>query len=290
MKYQKLLIFVVLKLCLLQTVFAQSTQDSTRLRILDLENSGDPIGKYVTEVLRLAIKHSGVTYSLEKIPSVSTPQVRLIEDLSHNRGILDLMWTMTSDEREAQLLPIRIPIDKGLMGWRIAFINPEMAERMKAIKSLEELGTLKAGQGYFWPDTQILRHNKLPVVTGTAAALPLMLSERRFDYFPRSIIEIWNEQSKHPELKREVDTSMILHYPTALYFFVAPNQKQLAENIRRGLELSITNGSFEQLFTQYCRPFIVKADLKNRRIFELENPLIQQTSLPLQRAKFWFSP
>jgi hypothetical protein len=290
MKYQKLLIFIVLKLCLLQTVFAQSTQDSTRLRILDLENSGDPIGKYVTEVLRLAIKHSGVTYSLEKIPSVSTPQVRLIEDLSHNRGILDLMWTMTSDEREAQLLPIRIPIDKGLMGWRIAFINPEMADRMKAIKSLEELGTLKAGQGYFWPDTQILRHNKLPVITGTAAALPLMLSERRFDYFPRSIIEIWNEQSKHPELKREVDTSMILHYPTALYFFVAPNQKQLAEDIRRGLELSITNGSFEQLFTQYCRPFIVKADLKNRRIFELENPLIQQTSLPLQRSKFWFSP
>jgi hypothetical protein len=290
MKYQKLLIFIVLKLCLLQTVFAQSTQDSTRLRILDLENSGDPIGKYVTEVLRLAIKHSGVTYSLEKIPSVSTPQVRLIEDLSHNRGILDLMWTMTSDEREAQLLPIRIPIDKGLMGWRIAFINPEMADRMKAIKSLDELGTLKAGQGYFWPDTQILRHNKLPVITGTAAALPLMLSERRFDYFPRSIIEIWNEQSKHPELKREVDTSMILHYPTALYFFVAPNQKQLAEDIRRGLELSITNGSFEQLFTQYCRPFIVKADLKNRRIFELENPLIQQTSLPLQRSKFWFSP
>ncbi len=290
MKYQKLFALILFKLCLVQTVFAQTAQDSTRLRILDLENSGDPIGKYVTEVLRLAIKHSGVAYSLEKIPSVSTPQVRLIEDLSHNRGILDLMWTMTSDERETQLLPIRIPIDKGLMGWRIAFINPEMAERMKAIKSIQDLSTLKAGQGYFWPDTQILRHNKLPVITGTAGALPLMLSERRFDYFPRSIIEIWNEQSKHPEIKREVDTSMVLHYPTALYFFVAPNQKQLAEDIRRGLELSIANGSFEQLFTQYCRPFIVKADLKNRRIFELENPLIQQSSLPLQRPKFWFSP
>ncbi len=290
MKYQKLLVFILLKLCLTQTVFAQAVHDNRRLRILDLENSDDPIGKYATEVLRLAIKHSDVRYTLEKIPAVTTPQVRLIEDLSHNRGILDLMWTMTSDEREAQLLPIRIPIDKGLMGWRIAFINPEMAERMKGIKSIQDLSTLKAGQGYFWPDTQILRHNKLPVVTGTAAALPQMLSERRFDYFPRSIIEIWNEQSKHPEMKREIDTSMILRYPTALYFFVAPEQKQLAEDLRRGLELSIANGSFEQLFTQYCRPFIVKADLKNRRIFELENPLIQQSSLPLQRSKFWFTP
>ena len=86
MTYQKRLIFLLLMLCLVQTVFAQTAHDSTRLRILDLENSDDPIGKYATEVLRLAIKHSGVAYTLEKVPAVTTPQVRLIEDLSHNRG------------------------------------------------------------------------------------------------------------------------------------------------------------------------------------------------------------
>lgn len=272
------------------SAYAQNTSTSTRLRILDLENSGDPIGKYVTEVLRLAIKQSGTNYVLEKVPTVSTPQVRLIEDLSQSRGDLDLMWTMTSDEREAQLLPIRIPIDKGLMGWRIAFINPELAEQMKTVRSIQDLSKLKAGQGYFWPDTKILMHNNLPVVTGTAAALPLMLSQKRFDYFPRSIIEIWNEQSTHPELHRQIDSSIILHYPTALYFFVAPTQKKLAEDIRKGLEAAIADGSFDQLFNQYCRPFIIKAELKNRRIFELKNPLIQQSTLPLKRAELWFTP
>lgn len=137
MKYQKLLVFIILKFYLVQTVFAQAVHDNRRFRILDIENSDDPIGKYATEVSRLAIKHSDVRYTLEKIPAVTTPQVRLIEDFSHNRGILDLMWTMTSDEREAQSMAIRIPIDKGLMGWRFAFINPEMAERMKSTKSIQ---------------------------------------------------------------------------------------------------------------------------------------------------------
>lgn len=283
---------LVVAACLLPSLFAhaQTRQESNNLRILDLENSGDPIGKYATEVLRLSIKKSGINYGISKMPAVTTPQVRLIEEMSHNRGDLDVMWTMTSDERESQLLPIRIPIDKGLMGWRIAFINADMRDSMKAITNIKQLARFKAGQGYYWPDTTILRHNGLPVVTGTAAALPSMLQQHRFDYFPRSIIEIWNEQSNHPEYTREIDSNIVLHYPTALYFFVAPEQKKLAEDLKRGLELAIADGSFEQLFNQYCKPFIVKANIKNRLVIELKNPLIQRSQLPLQRPELWFSP
>lgn len=281
---------VAIACCVTLPNHAYAQANTMRLRILDLESSGDPIGKYATEVLRLAIKRSAVPYSLEKLPAVTTPQVRLIDEMSHGHGELDVMWTMTSDERESQLLPIRIPIDKGLMGWRIAFVNPEFSERLKAVKTIQDLSQYSAGQGYFWPDTTILRHNGLPVVTGTAAALPLMLSQRRFDYFPRSVIEIWNEQAKHPELDREIDTAIVLHYPTALYFFVAPTQKKLAEDLRRGLELAIADGSFEQLFTQYCRPFIVKANINSRRVLELKNPLINKSSLPLWRHELWFEP
>ncbi|MBC3882658.1 hypothetical protein H8K35_14795 [Undibacterium sp. LX40W] len=290
--FRRFITFILVTACLspITLLRAETRTESNNLRILDLENSGDPIGKYVTEVLRLAIKKSSVNYVISKMPAVTTPQVRLIEEMSHNRGDLDVMWTMTSDERETQLLPIRIPIDKGLMGWRISFINAELRESMKAIKDIKQLAKFKAGQGYFWPDTTILRHNGLPVVTGTAAALPSMLQQRRFDYFPRSIIEIWNEQNNHPEYVREIDSNIVLHYPTALYFFVAPEQKKLADDIKRGLELAITDGSFEQLFNQYCKPFIVKANMKNRVILELKNPLIQQSKLPLQRPELWFDP
>lgn len=269
---------------------AKVDPETKAIRILDLENANDPIGKYVTEVLRLAIKKHGNHYSIVKMPAVTTPQVRLIEEMSQDRGDLDVMWTMTSDEREAQLLPIRIPIDKGLMGWRISFVNSENPRLLKAIKTINELGQLKAGQGYFWPDTTILRHNGLQVVTGTAAALPSMLVQGRFDYFPRSIIEIWNEQSKQPNLSREVDPHLALHYPTALYFFVSPKQKTLAEDLRRGLETAIADGSFEQLFNEYCKPFILRANLKSRVVLDLKNPLLQKSSLPLHRAELWYSP
>ena len=40
--------------------------------------------------------------------------------LASSQGTVDICWTMSTDERETQILPIRIPIDKGLIGWRIA--------------------------------------------------------------------------------------------------------------------------------------------------------------------------
>ncbi|MBC7404474.1 MAG: transporter substrate-binding domain-containing protein [Cytophaga sp.] len=261
-----------------------------RLRIQDLEKTHDPIAAYVVEILALAIKKSGEAYVIEKLSSPLVPQARQIVDLSNNRGDLDVIWTMTSDEREAQILPIRIPIDKGFFGWRIAFVNADQAHLLQAIKTKADLAKFKAGQGYLWPDTDILRSNGLPVVTGSDESLPSMLKAKRFDYFPRPVIAIWTEQKNHPELNLAIDTTFVLHYPTAFYFFVAPNQKKLAQDLTKGLERAIEDGSFDAVFNKYFQTFIKQADIKNRLIFDLNNPLIKAGSLPLNRAKLWFRP
>lgn len=261
-----------------------------RLRIQDLEKAHDPIAAYVVEILALAIKKSGEAYVIEKLSGAPVPQARQIVDLSHNRGDLDVIWTMTSDEREAQILPIRIPIDKGFFGWRIAFVNADQANLLQSIKTKADLAKFKAGQGYLWPDTDILRSNGLPVVTGSDESLPSMLKAKRFDYFPRPVIAIWTEQKNHSELNLAIDTTVALHYPTAFYFFVAPNQKKLAQDLTKGLERAIADGSFDAVFNKYFQTFIKQADIKNRLIFDLNNPLIKAGSLPLNRAKLWFRP
>lgn len=278
-----------LNLCA-SNAYAETTKDPERLRILDLEKNNDPIGKYVIEILKLAIKKSETPYFLEKLPSVKTPQHRIIQEMSQYRGELDVIWTMTSDERETQLLPIRIPIDKGLMGWRIAFVKTDQAQLLHSVKSLKDLAKLKAGQGYYWPDTEVLKSSGLPVITANAGALFGMLESGRFDYFPRSIIEIWNEQASHSDLPLTVDSALALHYPTAMYFFVAPDRKKLADDLREGLERAIADGSFEAVFNHYCKPFILKAELKNRQVFDLKNPLLTVSSLPLKRSELWYRP
>jgi hypothetical protein len=269
---------------------AQPLKNPQRIRIQDLEKARDPIASYIVEILALAIQKSGEAYVIEKLPGAPIPQARQIIDMGHNRGDLDVIWTMTSDERETQVLPIRIPIDKGFFGWRIAFVHGENANLLNAVKTKADLAKFKAGQGYLWPDTDILRSNGLPVVTGSDETLPSMLKARRFDYFPRPIIAIWTEQKNHPELNLAIDTTVVLHYPTAFYFFVAPKQKKLADDLTNGLERAIADGSFEAVFNKYFQAFIKQADIKNRIIFDLHNPLIKADSLPLNRPKLWFHP
>ena len=261
------------------------------IRIQDLEKEYGIIESYIIEILGLAIKKSGEAYILEKLSGEPVPQARQIFELSQSRGKFDVIWTMTSDERESQILPIRIPIDKGLFGWRIAFVLADKVPTLKAVKTMADLAKLRAGQGYLWPDTEILKQNGLSVVTGSDDNLANMLKAKRFDYFPRPVIAIWNEQKNQNEYKDLIiNDTFILHYPTAFYFFVAPNQKRLAEVITKGLERSIADGSFELVFNKYFKTLIQQTDIKNRLIFELENPLIKSTSLPLNRHSLWYKP
>ncbi|WP_348245952.1 hypothetical protein, partial [Salmonella enterica] len=59
---------------------------------------------------------------------------------------LDVLWSMTSRRREAQLLPIRIPLLKGLMGYRVFIIRAEDEPWFRSLKELDQLRELTAGQ------------------------------------------------------------------------------------------------------------------------------------------------
>jgi hypothetical protein len=63
----------------------------------------------------------------------------------------------------------------------------------------------------------------------------------------------------------------------------------LADEIRRGLEAAIADGSFDRLFYSYFATKIAAADLERRHVVDLPNPL-RGPSLPLARKSLWFSP
>ncbi|MDE2431091.1 MAG: hypothetical protein KGM99_20405, partial [Burkholderiales bacterium] len=213
------------------------------------ESKLDTRPDYFVRVLALALSKSGVQYELHA-HEIRMTQVRALRQLEQNDGI-DVAWTMTSKERESALLPIRIPLDKGLFGWRIFLINPDEQQIFSNITTLQQLRPLSAGQGYDWPDVPILQANQLTVVPGTNyEALFRMLQARRFQYFPRSILEIWDEQKNHQNLGLVIEKKLALHYPTCLYFFVNKQNKNLAALLERGLHQAIRDGSFQRLFDE----------------------------------------
>ncbi|OYU44444.1 MAG: hypothetical protein CFE44_12880 [Burkholderiales bacterium PBB4] len=250
----------------------------------------DPHWEYPVRLLELGLKKSGIDYQLRPSNRAGILQGRAILALERGDPEVTLLWTMTDKEREAKLLPIRIPIYKGLIGWRIPIVRASDKDRFKHIKTKEDLLRYTAGQGHDWPDTPILRSNGFQVKTSSYYdGLFSMLALGRFDFFPRSMAEIWGEvaTSKTPGLV--VEPHIVLHYPAAFYYFVSKRNPQLARDLERGLNLAIADGSFDALFQEYHGDTIARAGIKGRTIIRLAPPRLPPET-PLQRRELWLNP
>lgn len=250
------------------------------------ESATDERSEYITKVLTLALEKSGVAYQVR--PSVLVmPKGRSLEQLKQGLDV-DVISAVTTREREIELLPIRIPIDKGLLGWRLLLIHAGNRHKFESIKNLEQLRNYQAGLAHDWADVGILRANGLRVVNGANyETLFNMLQAERFDYFPRSVVEIWDEEKNHKGMDIEVETSLLLHYRSAQYFFVNKENKELAADIERGLLRAVKDGSFDVLFEHYNGPFLRRANMKSRTVIELENPSLP-VDMPLAERAFWY--
>lgn len=249
------------------------------------ESNPDERSRYPLRLLEHVLARSGRDYRIDISP-VRMQQGRALLSLENDAGI-DIVSTMTTAEREARLLPIRIPIDKGLIGWRLLLINKVDKVKFAGVRSLADLSELMAGQGSDWPDTAIMRANGLAVYgTSNYESLFSMLESERLDYFPRSVTEIWSEAELHKR-RLEIEPSLVLRYPTAIYFFVRKGDTQLAADVTTGMEKMIADGSFDRLFNEFFGDMIKRAGLRERRVIDLKNPLMP-TSLPLGRKNLWF--
>lgn len=265
-----------------------TSQAATLIRYPLLATANDPQQQYMLALLRLACNKAGADCKLQAArPMV---QSRAILQLQRPDSSIDLLWTMTSKERERQLLPVRIPLYKGLIGWRVALLGEGREQLLADVHSVDDLRAFSAGQGHDWPDVNILRAAGLTVVTSSDyEPLFSMLNQQRFDYFPRGVIEVENEYLAHRRSGISIDPHVLIYYPTAFYFFVAPGNKSLAGLLETGLERAIADGSFDRLFRQFHAGALRRLQLDKRIILRLPNPLLPAET-PLQRKELWYSP
>lgn len=243
---------------------------------------------YPIILLDLALRETGKTYVITPSPT-SYEQKRALIDLASGNG-LDVSWSMTTADRESMLEAIRIPIFKGLIGWRIPLVHSQARDLLANTGNLKDLQQYKAGQMHDWPDTPILEWNGITVFrSSTYEGLFKMLAMRRIDIFPRSVIEIWRELDTNANMQIAVDENTLIHYPTAFYYFVSKKNKVLAKDIRTGLETLIANGTFDALFLTYHQDYLDKAKVGQRKIIKLKNPLLPPQT-PVDRKDLWFDP
>ena len=250
----------------------------------------DPQLTYMRRLVELALARAGSKREIQPTP-LDMAQGRTMVELAAGRSPVDLLWTVTDRQREASgLLPVRIPIDRGLMGWRLLLVRRSDLDAWRDVRSLDDLRQRLAGQGHDWPDTTILRANGLPVGTSSGYdALFRMLAAGRIDYFPRSILEIDAELAgdRHPDLA--IAPRLMLHYPAAAYLFVSPRRPQLAAELKTGLEAAVADGSFQRLHREFYGPVLKAHPVSPEHVLKLENPLLPPET-PLQRRELWLQP
>lgn len=241
---------------------------------------------YFSVLLRHSLSYSqGNKYQVSAF-GANIPKDRNFELLADNDGI-DVVFAGSNLEREEKYQAVHFPILKGLYGWRIPLVRRTNSNLFTKINSLDAFKQLKPGQFHTWSDTLVLEANGVDVVKGTDFdGLFGMLSKGRFDYFPRSVLEVEQDYTNHRKLNIMIDSNIIIHYPTAFYFYVSKENTQLAKDLLQGLEAAHKDGSLNTLFMQYYGEQIKSTKLGKRRLIALDNPLLPKET-PLGRKDLW---
>jgi Bacterial extracellular solute-binding proteins, family 3 len=249
----------------------------------------------VIEMLRTALEKTVPKYGpyeLTQNPEIM-PKNRYLLDLENGHPGISVVWNSTSEDMERRFLPIRIPLRKGLLGYRIGLINKAKQSKFDQVKTLEDLKRLSIviGQGTGWNDNLVYEAAGITLTKGRYAQLFKMLSANRFDLFPRGVGEIYPElqqnSAENPDLV--VEKNLLIIYPFPFYFFFNHKDQAIKERVEVGLRIMQKDGSFDAIFNKYHHAAIEKANLKGRRVIRLNNPLLPKNT-PLDDSSLWYDP
>jgi ABC-type amino acid transport substrate-binding protein len=268
-------------LCLIAT----GVPASPRLRVIypRPETPFDSRSGYPLAVLRLALEHLHVNFVLTPSAIVLT-QARTLKLLESDQ-VVTVGWSVATAERDWELRTISIPIDRGLIGWRVLLIRRGDEKRFSSIRTASQLVHIPMAQGHDWPDLTILRDNGFDVAAAADyTSLFMMLKKGRIDAIPRSVAEVGQELHSSNGTGLTVETHLLLHYPSSLVFFVAKDNAPLAADLQKGLQEAVADGSLQRLFKRTYSHNLSALHLRNRRVIELVNPLLPKHLLPTRHG------
>ena len=243
-------------------------------------------GSYHVAVLNAALEATQEYGEAVLVPHPH-PMSQSRQQVSVLKGDADIMWSVTNNDREQRLLPIKLPLLKGYSGYRVLVINP--AEQDKFIhQATEVLKKVTMVQGADWPDLDVLKANGYNV-SGEDWSLWFhsmysMVDKGLVDAFPRNIIEAHRDLARHTDKAITLEKHHLLLYPNYEYFFVKPGNVDLADRIRVGLIRLLKSGELETIFNQFDTHHKAQriADGQTRKRHKLTNPSLNYT-LPYAR-------
>lgn len=195
---------------------------------------------------------------------------------------LNVAIAAVSLEREASVQVIYIPIDKGLLGFRICLVNPGKQHIFAEINTLSDINKARfsVGVGSHWPDRTIIEDNGLRTIhSENYLNLFDMLQKERFNCFLRSVNEIDYEIASNAERGFTDEQHIAILYPSADFIFVAKSEQRLKTRIEKGIRIAMENGDFDAYFEKYYMTVLQKYNFFNRKLLFLKNKHVSDKAL-----------
>ncbi len=259
------------------------------------ESPADHRYDYHWSVLREALEKTVPKYGPYLMMSASyMSEERQAFELANQSGKLTVLIRGDTVEYEKAFEAVWIPIDKGLLGYRVFLIRREEQWHFTRATTLHDLENYTIGQGSGWKDIDILRANRLKVTPGgDYAGLFAMLANQRFDLFSRAVEEVTDEYAQQikPFPNLAIEQNLVLYYPIARYFWFARSDegRRQAGRVREGMTMMIEDGTLDRLFFTSHQKLFDELHLSTRSLIPLKNPLAGSKA-PLDDKRLWYSP
>lgn len=279
---------LILVLALLSVVSTSWSHDVVRMNTGNQANDLRTIYKMkaLKRALMLSEKEFG-PYEI-KIFEIPTTPKRAISEVKSSRSI-NLFIGITSLQWEQETIPIRIPLRRGILDYRLLAINKQNADLFSNLNSLSELKKLAAGLRVGWVTTQAFNAQHFKVFElESLDGLYHMLDSKMVDYIPRGINEVYDEISVRKLSNTVVADNVMLYMPAPTYIFVSPTEPRLAMRLEAGLEAMVADGSLKAQFYDFYADDLKRANIKNRRAIFTLNPLLPPET-PIEREELWFA-
>ncbi|MDN3610047.1 hypothetical protein ACFFUP_00025 [Vibrio ostreicida] len=242
-------------------------------------------------VLQLALEKSSGEFNVTVDKrSVNQNRARIMVE----SGGADVFDTGFQKDLEQRFLPIYLPLEMGLLGWRIPIIHKDTAAKLQQVKTLNDVTTMSVGQGQGWGDIPILENAGFKVVTASKIEkLIKMVEGKRFDLFPLGATEVYQFLDKFGASSTSliVDSSITIVYPYGRFFYVHKDNQPLADAIKQGMEAALSDGSLIELLKThpFSKDALGKADLQNRVKINIESPGTNDSFKNIDE-KWWYQP
>ncbi|MGM0450589.1 MAG: hypothetical protein ACQERE_07165 [Pseudomonadota bacterium] len=275
-------IAILLLLTLTVPAFPSGTEDQDAIALWQ-RNHQSPAIRELVEMLLAKTPDYGPTRIR---PSVPMAQARAIRQLrAGNTDTLRIANVASSRQRNRTLRPVSIPIDQGMLGFRVCLIRKGEQHRFEGIFTAGQFQQrdLTIGQGSHWPDTRILRDSGFRVITAPQfQSLLTMLERERFDCFLRGVGEALIDLDQYGGDRLTVEERLVFTYRMPSYLFVAPDDERMAERLSTGLYRAMLDGDYDRWFTTYFRDPIRKLNVMDRVFIPLPNPFFEGGGSPAQ--------